>query len=247
MRLNVFISSTGMCSRREADRLILEGKVKVNGKVASLGTQADDHDRVEVDGKVLRKTVPHVYIALNKPTGITCTTERHIRGNIIDFVNHPYRIFPVGRLDKDSEGLILLTNDGSIVNEILREEHAHEKEYLVQVDKPVTPEFVKAMSNGVRIYNPVRKQHTKTKPCKVVRVSEFGFKIVLSQGLNRQIRRMCEALGYQVVKLKRTRIMDIRLGDLKTGQWRPLSREEIAGLKRRSPEIVKAKEGRDGK
>lgn len=236
MRLNVYISSTGLCSRREADRLILEGKVRVNGKVAVLGTQADQGDLVEVEGKVLRKKVPSVYIALNKPVGITCTTERHIKGNIIDFVNHPHRIFPVGRLDKDSEGLIILTNDGGIVNEILREENDHEKEYLLQVDKPVTPEFVKAMSNGVRIYNPVKRQHTKTKPCKVVRVSEYGFRIVLSQGLNRQIRRMCEALGYEVVKLKRTRIMDLRLGDLKSGHWRPLSKEEVAGLRHKRSE-----------
>lgn len=235
MRLNVFISSTGMCSRREADKLIQEGKVKVNGVLAGVGTQVGEEDRVEVEGHRIKKRVPNVYIILNKPTGITCTTERHIKGNIIDFVNHPYRIFPVGRLDKDSEGLIILTNDGGIVNEVLREENAHEKEYLVQVDRPVTPEFVKAMSNGVRIYNPVRKQHTKTKPCKVVRVSEYGFRIVLSQGLNRQIRRMCEALGYQVVKLKRIRIMSLRLGDLKVGTWRPLTREEISELKHVQP------------
>lgn len=237
MRLNVYISGTGMCSRREADRLILEGKVKVNGKVAALGTQAEQGDVVEVEGKVLRKKVPNVYIVLNKPVGITSTTERHIKGNIIDFVSHPYRIFPVGRLDKDSEGLIILTNDGGIVNEILREENEHEKEYLVQVDRPVTPEFVKAMSNGVRIYNPVKKKHTKTKPCKVVRVSEYGFRIILSQGLNRQIRRMCEALGYEVVKLKRTRIMDLRLGDLKSGHWRPLSKEEVASLRHKRTEV----------
>ncbi|SCZ81200.1 pseudouridine synthase [Acidaminobacter hydrogenoformans] len=231
MRLNVFISSTGICSRREADRLILEGKVKVNGVLAGVGTQVSEEDHVEVEGRHIKKRVPNVYIALNKPVGITCTTERHIKGNIIDFVNHPYRIFPVGRLDKDSEGLIILTNDGGIVNEVLREENAHEKEYLVQVNRPVTPEFVKAMSNGIRIYNPVRKQHTKTKPCKVVRVSEYGFRIVLSQGLNRQIRRMCEAMGYEVIKLKRTRIMSLRLGDLRVGQWRPLTKEEIAELR----------------
>ena len=235
MRLNVFISSTGMCSRREADKLIQEGKVKVNGVIAGVGTQIGEEDQVEVEGRRIKKRVPNVYIALNKPAGIICTTERHIKGNIIDFVNHPYRIFPVGRLDKDSEGLIILTNDGGIVNEVLREENAHEKEYLVQVDRPVTPEFVKAMSNGVRIYNPVRKQHTKTKPCKVVRVSEYGFRIVLSQGLNRQIRRMCEALGCQVVKLKRIRIMSLRLGDLKVGTWRYLTQEEISELKHVQP------------
>lgn len=252
MRLNVFISSTGMCSRREADRLILEGKVKVNGVLAGVGTQVSEEDNVEVEGRRIKKRVPNVYIALNKPVGITCTTERHIKGNIIDFVNHPYRIFPVGRLDKDSEGLIILTNDGGIVNEVLREENAHEKEYLVQVDRPVTPEFVKAMSNGIRIYNPVKKQHTKTKPCKVVRVSEYGFRIVLSQGLNRQIRRMCEALGYEVVKLKRTRIMSLRLGDLRIGQWRPLTKEEIAELRHEQlsapgatkPDAAKHKGGR---
>lgn len=231
MRLNLYISSTGSCSRREADKWIREGKVKVNGAVAGLGVQVDPGDVVEVEGKVIQKKVPNVYIALNKPVGITCTTERHIKGNIVDFINHPYRIFPIGRLDKDSEGLILLTNDGSIVNDILREENHHEKEYMVQVNKEITTEFVKTMSNGVRIYNPVRRQHTRTKPCKVVRVSERGFKIILSQGMNRQIRRMCEALGYEVVKLKRIRIMDLQLGDLKTGAWRLLTKEEVQKLK----------------
>lgn len=225
------ISSTGYCSRREADRLILEGKVKVNGVLAGLGTQVIETDRIEVEGRRISKKPPRVYLALNKPVGIICTTERHIKGNIIDFIQYPGRIFPIGRLDKDSEGLILLTNDGGIVNEILREENRHEKEYLVQVDRPVTPEFIKAMSNGVTIFNPVKKKHVKTKPCKVVRISERGLRIVLSQGLNRQIRRMCEALGYEVVKLKRVRIMDLSLGDLKTGQWRVLTKEEVQTLK----------------
>lgn len=231
MRLNLYISSTGMCSRREADGLIREGKVKVNGVVAGLGLSVEPNDLVEVNGKKVQKKVSDIYIALNKPIGITCTTERHIKGNIIDFIQHPQRIFPIGRLDKDSEGLIFLTNDGSIVNEILREENQHEKEYAVIVNKPITTEFVKAMSNGVRIFNPVKKHYTNTKPCKVVRTSERGFRIVLSQGLNRQIRRMCEALGFEVIKLKRIRIMGIELGDLKTGSWRTLSHEEIMSLK----------------
>jgi 23S rRNA pseudouridine2604 synthase len=230
MRLNVYISSTGLCSRREADTLIREGKVKINGQIAGLGISVGEGDVVEIGGKKIIKKVPDIYIAFNKPVGITCTTERHVKGNIIDFINHPQRIFPIGRLDKDSEGLILLTNDGSIVNEILREENHHEKEYAVTVDKPVTPDFIKAMSNGVRIFNPVKQQYTRTKPCKVIRNSDRSFKIILSQGLNRQIRRMCETLGYHVVKLKRTRIMQIELKDLKTGAWRSLSEDEIASL-----------------
>ncbi len=227
MRLNKFLSESGACSRREADTLIEEGRVTVNGKPAVLGTQVEEGDDVRLDGDRVgqaRKKVRPVYIALNKPTGITCTTERHVAGNIIDFVNHPERIFPIGRLDKDSEGLILLTNDGDIVNEVLRAEHNHEKEYVVGVDRPYDSSFVEQMSAGVRLSD------ATTKPCRVERLGAKVFRIVLTQGLNRQIRRMCEALGYTVEALQRVRIMHIKLGELPLGRWRQLSPAEIAPL-----------------
>ena len=227
MRLNNYISSTGLCSRREADKLIEQGKVKVNGEIAVLGTVVEESDKVELNGKVLKLKSNNVYIALNKPVGITCTTERHIKGNIIDFINYPERIFPIGRLDKESEGLILLTNDGSIVNKILREENNHEKDYIVTVDKDINEEFIKNMSNGVKIFNPVKKSHTITKKCNVVKINKRTFKITLSQGLNRQIRRMCSKCGFEVIKLKRVRIMNISLNDLPIGKWRYLTKKEL--------------------
>ncbi len=227
MRLNNYISSTGLCSRREADRLIEQGRVEINDKVAVLGERAGEGDRVTVDGKLLVQKKNNVYMALNKPVGITCTTERHIEGNIIDFINYPERIFPIGRLDKDSEGLILLTNDGSIVNEILREENNHKKEYIVTVNKKIRPDFIKGMSNGVRIFNPVKKEHTITKKCQIEQIDDRSFKITLSQGLNRQIRRMCSSFGYSVVKLKRIKIMNITLDGLKVGEWRYLTESEL--------------------
>lgn len=230
MRLNRFISSTGFCSRRQADELIKQGKVKVNNNVAVLGTDVNPDDVIEVNGTFLKVRNDHVYIALNKPRGIVCTTERHIEGNIIDFVNYPERIFPIGRLDKDSEGLILLTNDGGIVNEVLRSANNHEKEYVVTVDKDVTKEFLLNMSNGVKIYNPVRNEYTVTNPCKVVKENNRTFRIILIQGLNRQIRRMCARLGYNVIKLKRIRIMNIELGNLPVGKWRHLTDLEIENL-----------------
>ena len=230
MRLNNYISSTGICSRREADKLIEQGKVKVNGKIALLGTKVEETDKVEVNGKVLKTKVNDIYIALNKPVGITCTTERHIKGNIIDFINYPERIFPIGRLDKDSEGLILLTNDGSIVNKILREENNHEKEYIVTLDKDINEEFIKNMSNGVKIYNPVKKSYTITKKCNILKINNRTFKITLSQGLNRQIRRMTSKCGYNVVKLKRVKIMNITIEDLPIGKWRYLSKEELEDI-----------------
>ncbi|HSN27061.1 MAG TPA: pseudouridine synthase, partial [Kofleriaceae bacterium] len=232
MRLNKFLSESGACSRREADTLIEEGRVTVNGKPAVLGTQVEDGDDVRLDGDRVgqaRKKVRPVYIALNKPTGITCTTERHVAGNIIDFVNHPERIFPIGRLDKDSEGLILLTNDGDIVNEVLRAEHNHEKEYVVGVDRPYDATFVEQMSAGVRLSD------ATTKPCRIDRLGPKVFRIVLTQGLNRQIRRMCEALGYTVEALQRVRIMHIKLGELPLGRWRQLSPAEIAPLLPKGP------------
>lgn len=227
MRLNNYISSSGICSRREADKWIKEKKVKVNGKLADIGTKVLEGDIVEVMGKVVKPKEKKVYIAFNKPVGITCTTERHVNGNIIDFINHKERIFPIGRLDKDSQGLILLTNDGSIVNEILREENNHEKDYIVTVDKSITKDFLKSMSKGVRIFNPVQKKYVTTKPCKVEKINDKSFKITLSQGLNRQIRRMCEGLGYKVIKLKRIRIMNISLKGIPEGTYRELSKEEL--------------------
>ncbi|MGC5324196.1 23S rRNA pseudouridine(2604) synthase RluF [Brevibacillus sp. SYSU BS000544] len=224
MRINKFISETGVCSRREADKLIDAKRVTINGLVAELGSTAEPGDMVMIDGKPIGTKKKPVYIVLNKPVGITSTTEKHVQGNIVDFVNHPARVFPIGRLDKDSEGLILLTNDGDIVNKILRAENNHEKEYIVTVNKMITQEFLQGMSSGVKILG------TKTKPCKVSRVSDRVFRIILTQGLNRQIRRMCQAFGYQVTRLQRIRIMNIRLGDLKIGHWRNLTSKEFNEL-----------------
>jgi len=230
VRLNKYISETGICSRREADQWIEDGRVSINGKRAELGTQVEAGDEVRVDGRIIGARAQAVYLALNKPVGITCTTERHIAGNIVDFVNHRERIFPIGRLDKDSEGLILLTNNGDIVNEILRAENHHEKEYRVTVDRPLTPAFLAGMSAGVFL----PELATTTKPCTVARVGARAdgrvFRIVLTQGLNRQIRRMCAAFGYEVRRLQRVRIINIRLGELKPGQWRNLSEAELKGL-----------------
>ncbi|WP_347814348.1 23S rRNA pseudouridine(2604) synthase RluF [Alkalihalobacillus sp. LMS39] len=224
MRINKYISEAGKASRRGADKLITEGRVTINGKRAQIGDQVQPGDDVLVNGSPVRVARNNVYLALNKPVGITSTTEKKVKGNIIDLVNHPLRIFNIGRLDKNSEGLILLTNDGDIVNEILRSENKHEKEYIVSVDKPITPEFVKNMSEGVKILG------TKTLPCEVRPLSKFDFQIILTQGLNRQIRRMCEALGYEVYRLQRTRIMNIHLGNLPPGQWRDLSKKERTQL-----------------
>ncbi|MFO0689657.1 MAG: 23S rRNA pseudouridine(2604) synthase RluF [Myxococcota bacterium] len=232
MRINKFISESGVCSRREADAWIEAGRVAINGRPATLGSQVEPGDRVTVDGEPVGARNPVVYIALHKPTGITCTTERSVAGNIVDYVDHPQRIFPIGRLDKDSEGLILLTNDGDIVNEILRAEHAHEKEYVVTVDRPVTPEFLEAMRSGVEILG------TRTRPCVAERVSKQVFRIVLTQGLNRQIRRMCEALGYRVRRLVRIRIMHVLLEGLELGEWRDLTAEEVRELHRRCGRAV---------
>jgi 23S rRNA pseudouridine2604 synthase len=224
MRLNKFISETGACSRREADAWIAAGRVTVNGRAAALGTQVGEKDVVELDGRALCARRKHVYIAFNKPRGITCTTERDVPDNVVDFIGHPERIFPIGRLDKDSEGLILLTNNGDIVNEILRVEHGHEKEYLVTVERPVTRTFLAMMAAGVKIGG------EKTKPCVVTQTGPASFRIVLTQGLNRQIRRMCSALGYRAQQLQRVRIMHIQLGALATGRWRDLSEAEIRPL-----------------
>lgn len=221
MRINKFLSETGITSRRGADKFIEAGRVTINGVSAELGSKVQPGDQVHVDGKLIEQPQQeYVYIALNKPVGITSTTERHIEGNIVDFVNHPERIFHVGRLDKDSEGLILLTNDGDIVNEILREENEHEKEYIVRVDMPITDSFLKKMQEGVEILD------TVTLPAKAEKLTKYIFKLTIKQGLNRQIRRMCTALGYEVRSLQRIRIMNIHLGDLPVGEWRDLTDDE---------------------
>jgi pseudouridine synthase len=224
-RLNKFISDSGYCSRREADKLIEQSRVKINGKIPELGTKVQLGDEVFVDGKRINKIASNksdrIYIAYNKPVGITCTTERNVYGNIIDAINHKERIFPIGRLDKPSEGLIFLTSDGDIVNKILRAENAHDKEYRVTVDQPLSERFVDRMQRGVPILD------TITKPCIVKVESRFVFTIILTQGLNRQIRRMCEYLGYEVTRLQRTRIMNVTLDNLKAGQWRYLSDKEM--------------------
>ncbi|MFJ6209649.1 23S rRNA pseudouridine(2604) synthase RluF [Lysinibacillus sp. NPDC092081] len=224
MRINKYLSETGIVSRRGADKWVEEGKVTINGELATVGSQVEAGDLVCVDGKEVKKEEQLVYIALNKPVGITSTTERHIKGNVVDFVNHPLRIFHIGRLDKESEGLLLLTNDGDVVNKILRAENHHEKEYIVQVDKPITEQFIKKMGAGVDILD------TTTLPCYVEKISDKVFKIVLEQGLNRQIRRMCSALDYSVKRLQRIRIMNIKLGNLKVGQWRDLTDKERTEL-----------------
>jgi len=220
VRINKYLSESGISSRRGADKWIADGRVKINGVLAELGSRVESGDEVHVDGNLVLLEQEYVYIALNKPSGITSTTERHIEGNIVDFVNHPLRIFHIGRLDKDSEGLILLTNDGDIVNEILRAENKHEKEYIVTVNEPLSDHFIKQMAEGVSILD------TKTLPCKVEKLSSHVFKITLTQGLNRQIRRMCTALGYSVRSLKRVRIMNIYLEGLELGQWRYLTTSE---------------------
>ncbi len=224
-RLNKYISETGVCSRREADKCIEQKRVTINGKLPELGTKVMHGDKVALDGKILTAAPDNksdrVYIAYHKPVGITCTTERHIKGNIIDAIKHKSRIFPVGRLDKPSEGLIFLTSDGDIVNKILRAENAHDKEYIVTVNKPITASFIQNMGRGVPILD------TVTKPCTVEKISTFVFKIILTQGLNRQIRRMCEYFDYDVKRLKRTRIMNINLSNLKLGQWRNFTKSEL--------------------
>lgn len=219
VRINKYLSESGFCSRREADRLIEQGRVLINGEHAQIGSKITENVVVTVDGKSVKNNAKMVYLAFNKPIGIVSTTDQKIKNNLIDFINYPQRIFHIGRLDKDSEGLILLTNDGDIVNEILRAENNHEKEYVVEVDRRVLPDFIEGMSKGV----PILK--TVTKPCIVEKVSEKSFKIVLTEGMNRQIRRMCETFGYTVLSLKRVRIMHIPL-DIPTGHFRPLSDKE---------------------
>ncbi|MBF4485685.1 23S rRNA pseudouridine(2604) synthase RluF [Flavobacterium sp. CSZ] len=223
-RLNKFIGETGYCSRREADKLIEEGRVTINGVVPEMGTKVSQNDEVRIDGKlIVEKHEKLVYLAFNKPVGIECTTNLEVRNNIVDYINYPKRIFPIGRLDKASEGLIFMTNDGDIVNKILRARNNHEKEYTVTVNKPITERFIQRMGNGIPILD------TVTKKCKVEQISQFTFKIILTQGLNRQIRRMTEYLGYDVTALKRIRIINISL-DVPVGRYRDLTDDEIKEL-----------------
>lgn len=223
-RINKFIGETGYCSRREADQLIADGRVTINGNPAEMGTKVSPDDEIRIDGKLIRDNNENlVYLAFNKPVGIECTTNLEVPENIVDYINYPKRIFPIGRLDKASEGLIFMTNDGDIVNKILRARNNHEKEYTVTVDKPITSRFIERMGNGVPILD------TVTRKCKVEQISKYNFKIILTQGLNRQIRRMCEYLGYEVTALKRIRIINISL-DLPVGRYRELTAAEIAEL-----------------
>jgi 23S rRNA pseudouridine2604 synthase len=234
--LNKYISQTGICSRREADRLIDEGKVTLNGEVAKKGNRVLEGDLVKINGKPLKSAEKTVYLAYHKPVGITCTTDLKDKTNIIQAINYPKRIFPIGRLDKDSEGLIFLTNDGDIVNKILRASNNHEKEYLVTVNKPITPVFLEKMSKGVPILGVV------TKPCTIRQESKFVFRIILTQGLNRQIRRMCEFFDFQVVKLKRIRIMNVTLDNLPPKKWRYLTPAEIDTINKRVKDSSKTAE-----
>ncbi|MCF6254668.1 MAG: 23S rRNA pseudouridine(2604) synthase RluF [Thiomicrorhabdus sp.] len=227
-RLNKFISDSGFCSRREADRLVEQNRVTINDRIPELGTKVQPQDIVKIDGKpinaVREDKKDRIYIAYHKPVGITCTTESRVKGNIIDAVGHTERVFPIGRLDKPSEGLIFLTSDGDIVNKILRAENAHDKEYTVTVDKPITQSFIQKMAQGVPILD------TVTQPCIVTQKSRFVFTIILTQGLNRQIRRMAEHLGYRVTRLIRNRIMNVNLGSLKPNEWRDLTSKEMAEI-----------------
>lgn len=223
-RLNKAISETGFCSRRGADKFIEEGIVKVNGETAGLGVKVSAEDVIEVEGKVITKEVNNIYLAFNKPVGITCTTDTEIKGNIISYMKYPERIFPIGRLDKPSDGLIFMTNDGDIVNKILRSKNNHEKEYIVRVNRNISSFFLKEMANGVRILD------TVTLPCKIEKTDDRTFNITLTQGLNRQIRRMCLELGYEVRTLKRVRIMNVDLGGLKPGKYRHFTTSELEGL-----------------
>lgn len=236
IRINKFISEKGICSRREADRYISQGRVTINDVLAEMGSKVLEGDDVKLDGKSLSIRDPLVYLAFNKPPNIICTTDRSIKSNIIDFINYPKRIFPIGRLDKDSEGLIFLTNDGDIVNKILRAGNNHEKEYLVTVDKPLTNEFIKDMASGVDILD------TVTKNCTARIESKYVFKIILTQGLNRQIRRMCLVFNYNVLKLQRIRIMNVNIKNIPTGKWRYLTEDELKTINKLVSTSIKTKE-----
>lgn len=230
MRINLYISSTGYCSRREADRLIKSGLVTIDNVPATIGMEVQQDNVVKVDGKIIGDRPQKVYLAFNKPKGVVSTTDQSKTNNIIDYLGYPERIFPIGRLDKDTSGLILLTNDGMIVNKILRSENNHEKEYVVEVDKPISKTFISKMSTGVEIYNPVQHKKVVTKPAVVRQINAHKFSLIITQGYNLQIRRMCKELGYNVVNLQRIRIINIKLQDLQVGKWRYLSDTELKGL-----------------
>ncbi|MDT0646194.1 23S rRNA pseudouridine(2604) synthase RluF [Zunongwangia sp. F260] len=238
-RINKYLSEVGYCSRREADKLIEQGRITLNGEVPEMGTKVAPGDEVRVNGKLVSKEElkePNVYLAFNKPVGIVCTTDTRVeKDNIIDYINYPKRIFPIGRLDKPSEGLIFLTNDGDIVNKILRARNNHEKEYIVSVNKPITKDFINRMGSGIPILG------TTTKKCEVEQRGKYEFRIILTQGLNRQIRRMCEFLGYEVTSLKRIRIMNVQL-DVPVGKWRELTEDELKTINRMVDESVKTEE-----
>ncbi|MDN3204819.1 23S rRNA pseudouridine(2604) synthase RluF [Algoriphagus sediminis] len=238
IRINKYLSEVGYCSRREGDKLLEQGRIRINGKKPELGTKVKPGDTVTVDGKPIGKpTQDHTYIAFNKPVGIVCTTDTRVeKDNIIDFIKHPKRIFPIGRLDKESEGLIFLTSDGDIVNKILRAKNNHEKEYIVTVDKPINAQFLKGMAKGVPILD------TITQPCTISKLSKFKFRIILTQGLNRQIRRMCEYFGYSVKQLKRVRIMNVML-DIPVGKWRDLTPDELAKINELTSDSSKTFDG----
>ncbi len=235
-RLNKAISETGFCSRRAADKLIEEGRVKVNGGEVVLGLRINLEDKITVDGRLITKEVENIYLLFNKPIGITCTTDLAIEGNIVDYINYPERIFPIGRLDKPSEGLIFMTNDGDIVNKVLRAGNNHDKEYIVKVDKRISASFISKMANGIPILD------TVTQKCTVSKIDDYTFQIILIQGLNRQIRRMCNYLGYEVRKLKRVRIMNILLDDLKVGEYRNFTKQEFSELNRLIKDSSKTEE-----
>lgn len=230
VRLNKYISSSGHCSRREADRLIEAGLVTIDDVVALVGSKVSANQQVKVNDHIINNKQNLVYIALNKPSGITCTTDTSISDNISDFMDYNERIFPIGRLDKQSTGLIILTNDGDVVNKVLRSSYNHEKEYIVSVDHDIDDDFIERMSYGVRIFNPVTNKHQMTKDCQIKKIDECTFSIILTEGLNRQIRRMCTELGYNVISLKRIRVMNIQLNGLKNGEWRYLDDEELSIL-----------------
>lgn len=235
-RLNKAISDTGFCSRREADKIIDAGRVTINGRKGVLGDRVTLADAIAIDGKQINAPQATVYIAFNKPRGITCTTDIKVKDNIISYINHPQRVFPVGRLDKASEGLIFLTSDGNIVNKILRAGNNHQKEYIVTVDKPITQDFIQKMGNGVAILD------TVTAKCFVEKVHPTVFRIILTQGLNRQIRRMCEALGYEVNRLKRIRIMNITVDGIRVGGWRYFTNAELDEVNRLVADSIKTEE-----
>lgn len=230
MRINKYIASSGLCSRRKAEEYIEKGQVTINGEVATLSSTVEPKDIVKLNNQIIEAKDNCTVILFNKPKGITCTTEHKVKDNIIDYINYPERIFPIGRLDKDSQGLILLTNNGDLVNECLRVENGHEKEYVVRVDKPITEDFLNKMASGVKIYNPVTNKYVVTLPCKVIQKGKNHFNIILKQGLNRQIRRMCNELDYHVISLKRIRFMHLKL-DVEEGQYRLLTEKELVELK----------------